>query len=736
MLDRLAVLAPSWREKTPADMGVALVELLAYVGDHLSYHQDALATEAYLGTARRRVSVRRHARLVDYFLHDGCNARVLVQIQVGVEKLALEAGLPLSTALPGESRPVVSPAALAQALAEQEPLVFETMHPATLYQAHNLMPFYTWGARECCLPKNATQATLAGAFSHLKAGDILILAETVGPLTGRAEDADPSRRHAVRLNHVWLDEDPLGGRFQDPPRDQPVSVTGISWAPEDALPFPLCLSSRTDEEHGNLYVPQVSMAYGNIVLADHGLTLAGEDLGEVPRPSIFMPPDLSSQRCQEEPPASIPARFRPALALQPLTMGTPWQEKEVFRLPFTALQENDLDQGRLFNELEAAFLQQGITFREPCLSVRGGDGIWSVSDGAAAAVLKKTGEGLKACSLPGPASSMMSRPVAEARPAVTLRCLTQNTLWEPRRDLLASHPEDHHFVVETENDGRAFLRFGDGRHGRRPPAGTHFTATYRVGNGRRGNAGRETLAHLISDNTGLLTAVTTVWNPLPAAGGVEPETIQEVRRDAPQAFRIQERAVTPEDYARAAERHPEVQKAAATFRWTGSWHTVFVSIDRWGGAPVDDNFKAALLAHLEKYRLAGHDLEVNGPLYVPLEIEMLVCVRPDYFRSEVKAALLSVFSNRPLPYRQRGVFHPDNFSFGQPVFLSPLYAAAQAVPGVAWARVTKFQRLGQDSAAALETGKLEVADLEIARLDNDPNYPHRGVFRLTMQGGK
>ena len=217
---------------------------------------------------------------------------------------------------------------------------------------------------------------------------------------------------------------------------------------------------------------------------------------------------------------------------------------------------------------------------------------------------------------------------------------------------------------------------------------------------------------------------------------MEPETIQEVRRDAPQAFRIQERAVTPEDYARAAERHPEVQKAAATFRWTGSWHTVFVSIDRWGGAPVDDNFKAALLAHLEKYRLAGHDLEVNGPLYVPLEIEMLVCVRPDYFRSEVKAALLSVFSNRPLPYRQRGVFHPDNFSFGQPVFLSPLYAAAQAVPGVAWARVTKFQRLGQDSAAALETGKLEVADLEIARLDNDPNYPHRGVFRLTMQGGK
>ena len=81
MLDRMAVLMPHWRERNPADLGVALVETLAYVGDHLSYQQDAVATEAYLGTARRRVSVRRHARLVDYPMHDGCNARAWVQVR-------------------------------------------------------------------------------------------------------------------------------------------------------------------------------------------------------------------------------------------------------------------------------------------------------------------------------------------------------------------------------------------------------------------------------------------------------------------------------------------------------------------------------------------------------------------------------------------------------------------------------------------------------------------------------
>ena len=52
------------------------------MGDYLSYYQDATATEAYLGTARQRVSVRRHARLLDYAMHDGCNARVWVQVRV------------------------------------------------------------------------------------------------------------------------------------------------------------------------------------------------------------------------------------------------------------------------------------------------------------------------------------------------------------------------------------------------------------------------------------------------------------------------------------------------------------------------------------------------------------------------------------------------------------------------------------------------------------------------------
>ena len=56
--------------------------MLAYAGDHLSYFLDAVGTEAYLATARSRTSVRRHARLRDYSMHEGANARTYVTFAV------------------------------------------------------------------------------------------------------------------------------------------------------------------------------------------------------------------------------------------------------------------------------------------------------------------------------------------------------------------------------------------------------------------------------------------------------------------------------------------------------------------------------------------------------------------------------------------------------------------------------------------------------------------------------
>ncbi len=82
LLDLLPQLNPNFTETNPSDLGIALVELQAYIGDRLSYFQDAVANEAYLDTLRQRISARRLARLIDYRMHDGRNAWACVHIAV------------------------------------------------------------------------------------------------------------------------------------------------------------------------------------------------------------------------------------------------------------------------------------------------------------------------------------------------------------------------------------------------------------------------------------------------------------------------------------------------------------------------------------------------------------------------------------------------------------------------------------------------------------------------------
>ena len=142
-----------------------------------------------------------------------------------------------------------------------------------------------------------------------------------------------------------------------------------------------------------------------------------------------------------------------------------------------------------------------------------------------------------------------------------------------------------------------------------------------------------------------MTAVEKVTNPLPASGGAEPETADEVRRDAPYAFAVQQRAVTETDYAEVSERSSDVQRAAASFRWTGSWHTVFVTADRFGGGAVDPAFEGRLRDWLERFRMAGYDLEVDSPVFVPLDISLHICVVPGYFRSDVATEVRAVLSD-------------------------------------------------------------------------------------------
>lgn len=705
ILDRLALVMPKWDERHVPGLGITLVEVLAYVGDHLSYYQDAVATEAYLDTARKRISVRRHARLVDYPMHEGCNARTWVCIETDRDQPLLAGDFYFTTNLNQvmpNSGSVLHKDDLRQIPASAyeifEPMVRQDIQ---LYRDHSEIYFYTWGDKACCLPRGTTTATLAGELVteppeqeepcetpdkpeddnsnhneepidyspqktlttttepsapklHLKSGDVLIFIEVVGPETNHPGDADPKHRHAVRLIDVEASVDPLNG--------QPV--VEITWAEEDALPFPLCISTLGPPPHCDI-LQNISIACGNVILVDHGKTV-DEDLGKVPvketvecctAPGILA--DITH----------IPGHYAPTLKYVPLT------------------------------------------FSEPLINA-------------------------------APASNSLIQDVRKALPQLLLNAkhpLTGDAIWSPQRDLLGSNADDRHVITETDNDGRALLRFGNGEMGRQPDANTEFFGTYRIGSGIAGNVGSDVISHLVLRNTLLSGTEIQVRNPLAARGGTQPEAIAEVKLFAPHSFRKKlERAIIADDYAAIVEREfkGKVQRAAARLRWMGSWYEMLVAVDPYGEEEADEELLDEVTQRLHRYRRIGHDLVVKAARRVPLDIEIMVCVLPGYLRGHVKAELLDKFSNRQLINGQRGFFHVDNLTFSDDIYLSQLVAIAQPTEGVESVQITKLQRMNELPNKELENGLLPLGPFEIARLDNDPGFPENGKLTLDMRGGR
>ncbi|MFG1793095.1 putative baseplate assembly protein [Nocardia sp. NPDC049149] len=662
LLDRMAVLAPGWRERSAADMYVMLLEVLAYVGDQLSYRQDAIATEAYLTTARLRTSVRRHARLVDYRMHEGASARAWVVIETSHDLDAPKAFVTDVAALLADAAPIMKPEAL-ERISSADYLWFEPVWARPIRKDRSTIYFYTWGDGDCCLPAGTTSATLIDVVDDcgdstlgLAAGDVLVFEEILGPGTGLDADADLTHRHAVRLTEVRRDTDPLTD----------TAIVEIAWGAADALPFAMCLSAIGPPPECAVLDP-VSVVRGNVVLVDHGRTTC-EELGEVPIVSRVEP-------CQDgcpDPPVLRPGRYRPALTGIPLS----------YRMPFAP-------------DAPAA----AITVDAPRAAL-------------AQLRLTSTDHGVKA-------------------------------RWEPRPDLLDSGPGDRHLVVETDDEAIVHLRFGDDTLGRAPAATERFRADYRVGAGPVGNVGPDSIRHLICDDL-VSGAEVRVHNPLPAVGGLAPESVVEVKKFAPRAMhRDRQRAITPADYAELTMRDfpARVQRAAAEQRWTGSWYEMRVGVDSFGAFDPCPDLLAAIAARLDHYRRIGHDVAVAPAINVGLEIDMRICVAEGYRRADVARILHARLGSRRLSDGTLGMFHPDAVTFGASVAASTMVAAAAAVAGVGNAEVTRLRRYGQSTVPAdakdlPDNGVLRMGPMEVPRLDNDPAAPEHGILRLDLRGGR
>jgi len=323
---------------------------------------------------------------------------------------------------------------------------------------------------------------------------------------------------------------------------------------------------------------------------------------------------------------------------------------------------------------------------------------------------------------------------ASGAPQTTLEVTVSGKRWQQVEDFIGSGPTDFHYTKAQDNQGFLTLHFGDGLNGRRPEVDAPIVVSYRSGIGSAGMVAPGALtefakADVVNDKSG---------NPQASFGGADPETLAEARLTGPRTLSQQNRAVTPQDYADALLHGVpwggsivQPLHAKAQFVWTGSWNTVIVSVDfadRRLLAAVPTR-RQALVAALDQKRMAGYDIEVEDARYAPINISLVVHVRPEYFVRQVRAQVQQVTG-------PQGFFAPARFDFGQPVRLSDLYSTVLGVQGVLYITVARFKRLGDRYPDEKASGVINVGPLEIARCDNDPQHPENGVLFLHMCGGK
>jgi hypothetical protein len=252
--------------------------------------------------------------------------------------------------------------------------------------------------------------------------------------------------------------------------------------------------------------------------------------------------------------------------------------------------------------------------------------------------------------------------------------------------LSASDARDY-YVQFDENDV-AWVVFGDGTYGRRPPVGVNnIRATYRLGGGSAGNVP----ANSITVANTAIPLLDSVTNPLPAAGGADHEAISHAVAFGPLAFRSGQRAVTLNDYVALAQQAGGVAKVRGQ---SPNWNTIELYVAPQGDSlsPVPEQLRRSLISYFEDKRMAGTFVEILDATAVPVDISIELVYdkryRPDAVRQAAESAVQDLLAFA-------------NVDFAQPLYLSDVYGKVEALAGVTAMTVLRFRR--EDSAAALLT---------------------------------
>jgi hypothetical protein len=625
---------PGWQATSEADLDLVLLEQFSVAADELSDFQDRVMNEAYLTGARKRVSLARHARLMDYHIYQGQQASTVLALELEEGRVfedghRFNAGFTVWSG--GEVKDNTS----------QE---FITKRDYTLHYFLNRISLYTWGGTRPALKAGSTGADLLLHYGgksnaetvrdYIRNGDInrLLVQEWRNPDTGGEAGGNPEKRQLLHLlpgeAGAEVLKDPITGRW----------FVRVHWEEKDRLRQNYCFQITCP---GGT-VRDVCMFHGNLVDVFHGS----------PRRVVFKAsgkPLLENEYYFEESPRR----------------GT------VCRLPA---------------DPPLAYLNTPPGNELPCFST------------------------------------------------LAVEITPSPDTWREVINFIHSNEQDAHFIVETDELGNSLVRFGSGKNGKIPPAEAEITCSYQVGRGTDGNIGSDKLRYF---EKSLYPAVVSCRNPLAVESGRDPEPPAEIIRRVQEAYlQRQLRAITEQDYVKRAEELPEVSRAAACYMWTGSFRTVRVSIDPVGTTELTSVVRNRIARHLNAVRLIGEDLEIRPPRFVPLKIEVALCIHPEYWPEDIRVLLEGEFSDAYTQDGRMGFFHPDAWTFGRPLYASRILGRIHEIKGVDHVLSLSLRRFNEDTPREGEEEMIRVDENEIILVKNDPDHMENGFIRFSVLGGR
>lgn len=305
-------------------------------------------------------------------------------------------------------------------------------------------------------------------------------------------------------------------------------------------------------------------------------------------------------------------------------------------------------------------------------------------------------------------------------------------VWDRVDDFDASAPGDEHYVLDS---GSGQLRFGDGQHGKVPPASNvdSIRASYRKTLALQGSITSGTSGRFVGSSNELNGAL-RIEMLTAASGGAAAESVDEAMARAASELKQLTRAVTDADYEQLACRAPglRVARAKALMLEENAVTVVAVPYSDQPNPQPSSSFIDTIARHLDRYRLLTTRVRVMAPQYVKVMASVLVRAFSGYDSSVVTQAVEEAL-NRYLHPLEGGP-HGSGWPFGRTVYLSELYALVDGVTGVD--NVRRLQLFLISGSGQLdEQGNLTIAANALVYADQheiEIELPWSG--RLTEEG--